>query len=113
MFRNRERKLFYYLFCIEAVTDLLVGAVAFPLSADRWYSGVGAGWRHGAVLCAVWIATDTVVCTASVWHLAAISLDRLAVSECELKTFREHPTENTPSFPTFVKWPEVVSKKLN
>ena len=54
--------------------------MAFPLSADHRYSG-DFEWRRGDVLCAVWMATDTVVCTASVWHLAAISLDRLAVSE--------------------------------
>ena len=105
---------------MQAVTDLLVGAVAFPLSADRWYSGMGAEWRRGDVLCAVWIATDTVVCTASVWHLAAISLDRLAVSGGpggdgpKANSIRqEHSTENTRSFPTFVKCPQVVSKKLN
>ena len=61
------------------MTDLLVGAVAFPLSADHAYGG-GVWWRRGDFLCAVWVATDTVVCTASIWHLAAISLDRLAVS---------------------------------
>ena len=53
--------------------------MAFPLSADHRYHG-NLEWRRGDVLCALWIATDTVVCTASVWHLAAISLDRLAVS---------------------------------
>jgi hypothetical protein len=49
-----------------------------PFNLDHLYSG-GLFWERGDTACAIWVITDTVVCTASIWHLAAIALDRLTV----------------------------------
>ena len=36
-------------------------------------------WPHGDGVCMLWLFADMVACTASIWNLAAIALDRLLV----------------------------------
>ncbi len=63
-----------------AVTDLLVGAVAMPVSVDFYKSGHGeVGWRHSEGACVFWLLVDMMACTASVWTMVAVAGDRLMV----------------------------------
>ena len=67
----------YYVLLLLALTDLLVGLVAMPLNVDFHVSG--SLWTHHNRVCVFWLLTDTVICTASVWTMVAIAVDRLMV----------------------------------
>lgn len=56
-----------------AVADLLVGLLIMPLSLTNELLGY---WIFGNVLCELWLATDVLLCTASILNLCVISLDR-------------------------------------
>uniref|UniRef100_A0A8C4FGW3 G-protein coupled receptors family 1 profile domain-containing protein n=1 Tax=Catagonus wagneri TaxID=51154 RepID=A0A8C4FGW3_9CETA len=58
-----------------AVSDILVAALVMPLSLVNELSA-GRRWRLGRSLCQVWISFDVLCCTASIWNVAAIALDR-------------------------------------
>ncbi|XP_036091916.1 5-hydroxytryptamine receptor 5B isoform X2 [Rousettus aegyptiacus] len=58
-----------------AVSDVLVAALVMPLSLVSELSD-GRRWRLGRSLCHVWISFDVLCCTASIWNVAAIALDR-------------------------------------
>lgn len=58
-----------------AVADVLVAALVMPLSLARELSA-GRRWRLGRALCHVWVACDVLCCTASIWSVTAIALDR-------------------------------------
>ncbi|KAG7467526.1 hypothetical protein MATL_G00154680 [Megalops atlanticus] len=57
-----------------AVSDVMVAALVMPLSLVNELSG--RRWRFGRVLCDVWISFDVLCCTASIWNVTAIALDR-------------------------------------
>ena len=59
------------------MTDLLVGGIVLPLNIDYLFHH--QQWHRGEILCGVWLVTDTVVCTASIWNLVAIAVDRMLV----------------------------------
>ena len=56
-----------------AVSDLLVGLLIMPLSLTNELMGY---WLFGQVMCELWLATDVLLCTASILNLCLISLDR-------------------------------------
>nr|XP_002193581.4 5-hydroxytryptamine receptor 5B isoform X1 [Taeniopygia guttata] len=58
-----------------AVSDVLVAALVMPLSLAKELSA-GRRWRLGRELCLVWVCFDMLCCTASIWNVAAIALDR-------------------------------------
>ncbi|XP_051883179.1 5-hydroxytryptamine receptor 5A-like [Pristis pectinata] len=57
-----------------AVSDVMVAALVMPLSLVNEL--FGRRWRLGRVLCQVWISFDVLCCTASIWNVTAIALDR-------------------------------------
>ncbi|KAJ6659286.1 hypothetical protein lerEdw1_019157 [Lerista edwardsae] len=57
-----------------AVSDVLVAALVMPLSLVHELSG--RRWQLGRLLCQVWISGDVLCCTASIWNVTAIALDR-------------------------------------
>uniref|UniRef100_A0A8C8ZKI6 5-hydroxytryptamine receptor 5A n=1 Tax=Prolemur simus TaxID=1328070 RepID=A0A8C8ZKI6_PROSS len=57
-----------------AISDVLVAALVMPLSLMHEMSG--RRWQLGRRLCQVWIACDVLCCTASIWNVTAIALDR-------------------------------------
>ncbi|CAH1259022.1 ADRA2A [Branchiostoma lanceolatum] len=73
----RERSLKavqnWYLVSL-AVCDLMVGALIMPFSLANEIMGY---WYFGQVWCEVYLMMDVLACTASIWNLCLISLDRL------------------------------------
>ncbi|XP_047474102.1 alpha-1A adrenergic receptor-like [Penaeus chinensis] len=63
----------HYLIVNLAVADLLLGTTVLPFSATLEVSGK---WYFGQVFCEVWATADVLCCTASIWSLCVISLDR-------------------------------------
>jgi len=62
-----------------AVADLSVGALVLPFSAANQVLG---RWVFGVVWCHVWLAIDVWMCTASIYNLVAIAVDRyLAITK--------------------------------
>ncbi|XP_046950908.1 5-hydroxytryptamine receptor 5A [Lynx rufus] len=57
-----------------AISDVLVAALVMPLSLVHELSG--RRWQLGRRLCQLWIACDVLCCTASIWNVTAIALDR-------------------------------------
>ncbi|XP_067855404.1 5-hydroxytryptamine (serotonin) receptor 5A, genome duplicate b isoform X1 [Heptranchias perlo] len=57
-----------------AISDVMVAALVMPLSLVHELNG--RRWRLGKVLCQVWISFDVLCCTASIWNVTAIALDR-------------------------------------
>ena len=56
-----------------AISDLFVGLFIMPLSLANELMGY---WVFGNVLCELWLATDVLLCTASILNLCLISMDR-------------------------------------
>lgn len=62
-----------------AVTDLLLGLLVLPLSATLELHG--GHWPFGGTICNIYLSADVALCTASIFTLLAISVDRyLAIS---------------------------------
>ncbi|XP_010775630.1 5-hydroxytryptamine receptor 5A [Notothenia coriiceps] len=57
-----------------AISDVMVAALVMPLSLVHELNG--RKWKLGRVLCQVWISFDVLCCTASIWNVTAIALDR-------------------------------------
>ncbi|XP_017343919.1 alpha-1A adrenergic receptor [Ictalurus punctatus] len=72
------RSVTHYFVANLAVADLLLSCVVVPLSASSEALG---RWVFGQALCGVWASLDVLCCTASIFNLCVISMDRwLAVS---------------------------------
>ncbi|XP_076462001.1 LOW QUALITY PROTEIN: alpha-1A adrenergic receptor-like [Babylonia areolata] len=56
-----------------AIADLLLGTMVLPLSASL---EVFKKWLFGPVVCDIWAAIDVLCCTASIFSLCVISIDR-------------------------------------
>ncbi len=57
-----------------AIADLLVGIVVLPFSISN--EAMRGRWIFGELWCQIWLAVDVWMCTASIYNLVAISLDR-------------------------------------
>ncbi|XP_070560755.1 D(2) dopamine receptor-like [Ptychodera flava] len=69
------RNITNYFIASLAVADLLVGLLVMP---GAIYVEVNLGaWYLGKRLCDFWVTLDVMLCTASIFNLCAISLDRL------------------------------------
>ncbi|KAJ8025618.1 D(2) dopamine receptor A [Holothuria leucospilota] len=68
-----------YLIVSLAVADTTVCAWVMPIAA---YQDLNGGmWRLGNILCDLWVGSDVLMSTASIWNLCAVSVDRyLAIS---------------------------------
>ncbi|CAJ0594628.1 unnamed protein product, partial [Cylicocyclus nassatus] len=74
LLRRRLRSATGLLILSLAVADLLVGTVILPFSiANEVLNGY---WIFGETWCTIWLTTDIWMCTASIYNLVAISIDR-------------------------------------
>uniref|UniRef100_A0A8D2H136 Histamine H3 receptor n=1 Tax=Urocitellus parryii TaxID=9999 RepID=A0A8D2H136_UROPR len=78
----RSRSNFFFLNL--AVADLLVGGFCIPLYIPYILTGE---WKFGKGLCKLWLVTDYLVCTASVFNIVLISYDRF-ISVTRAVTYR-------------------------
>jgi len=56
-----------------AASDFLLAVTVLPLSATDECLGY---WVFGRVTCSVWLVVDVLCCTASIWNLCIIAVDR-------------------------------------
>ena len=64
---------YIFIFCL-ASTDLSLGVLVLPFGT---YYELMKTWPFGAVLCNIWVSLDVMLCSASVLHLLAITIDRI------------------------------------
>ncbi|KAF4076866.1 hypothetical protein AMELA_G00220040 [Ameiurus melas] len=57
-----------------AISDVMVAGLVMPLSLVREL--YERRWILGRALCQMWISFDVLCCTASIWNVTAIALDR-------------------------------------
>ncbi|XP_018110146.1 alpha-1A adrenergic receptor [Xenopus laevis] len=62
-----------YLIVNLAIADLLLSSTVLPFSATKEIVGY---WVFGRILCDIWAAMDVLCCTASIFSLCTISIDR-------------------------------------
>lgn len=58
-----------------AVCDLCVCGIIMPFGAYQELTS-DKKWHLGPVICNIWVALDVLLCTASIWNLCVIALDR-------------------------------------
>ena len=61
-----------------AMTDLLIGVLVMPFSIQ--YHNYNSHWVASTTTCYLWTFVDMISCTASIWCLVAIAIDRWMVS---------------------------------
>ena len=64
-----------------ALSDLLLAISVVPFSGTN---DLLAHWVFGALWCRVWLAIDVLYCTASIWNVCAIALDRYTATRFPL-----------------------------
>ncbi|XP_023660642.2 5-hydroxytryptamine (serotonin) receptor 5A, genome duplicate a [Paramormyrops kingsleyae] len=57
-----------------AMSDVMVAVLVMPLSLVHELNG--RRWKLGRALCQLWVSFDVLCCTASIWNVTAIALDR-------------------------------------
>nr|ANO38985.1 GCR002 [Schmidtea mediterranea] len=71
---ERKLRIACNLYLISlSISDLLIGGLVVPLSSIYEIKKV---WILGSIGCRLWLATDFLCCTASIFNLCAISMDR-------------------------------------
>lgn len=68
-----------YLIGNLAVSDFLLAVTVLPLSSVNECLG---HWVFGQTLCNLWLLTDVLCCTASIWNLCVIAFDRFTATLC-------------------------------
>jgi hypothetical protein len=89
LFTNRQLKqggMSNYLIGNLALSDLLLGLTVLPLSAT---SSTLKNWVFGSFLCDVWLSIDVLCCTASIWGLLVIAIDRYIATNHPI-IYRQH-----------------------
>ncbi len=56
-----------------AFSDLLLGLTVLPFSAT---ADTFKKWFFGEIICEIWLSLDVLCCTASIWGLLMIAIDR-------------------------------------
>ncbi|XP_071483160.1 histamine H1 receptor-like [Diadema antillarum] len=78
-----------YFILSLAVADLLIGLFVMPLSIIYFVEGK---WLLGLALCQSWLTIDYVSCTASIFNLCILSLDRYWSISSPLKYMKKRTT---------------------
>ena len=70
---NKLKQLQNVLIANLAVSDMLLGVVVMPFSLANELMGY---WAFGDCWCDIYLATDVLLCTASIMNICLVSLDR-------------------------------------
>lgn len=62
-----------------ALSDFLLAVTVLPLSSVNESLG---HWIFGKITCNIWLLTDVLCCTASIWNLCVIAFDRFTATLC-------------------------------
>ncbi|XP_062932701.1 histamine H4 receptor [Cynocephalus volans] len=76
-----------YFFLNLAISDFFVGLISIPLYIPHMLFD----WDFGKKLCAFWLITDYLLCTASVYNIVLITYDRYQ-SVCNAVSYRAQNT---------------------
>lgn len=63
-----------------ALTDLIVGGLVMPYNIKYHYFNQHWSASDGDIMCLIWMFSDLITSTASIWNLVAIAIDRWMVS---------------------------------
>ncbi|XP_063052008.1 dopamine receptor D4a [Engraulis encrasicolus] len=77
----------YFIFSL-AVADLLLAVLVLPLFVYAQFQG--GVWSLGTTVCDALMAMDVMLCTASIFNLCAISVDRFIAVSIPLAYSRKH-----------------------
>ncbi|KYN06445.1 5-hydroxytryptamine receptor 1 [Cyphomyrmex costatus] len=89
-----------YLVISLAVSDLLVGLVVMPPAIVYQVSG---DWYFGSISCHIWLSADVLNCTASIFNLCMVSIDRFWLIMKPLK-YETKRTKVRMSLYIFIIW---------
>ena len=78
LYRYRHlRSVSNYLIGNLAASDLLLAVAVLPLSTVNECLG---RWVFGRAMCNLWLVSDVLCCTASIWNLCVIAFDRFTAT---------------------------------
>ena len=69
---NQRTNLFF-----SALTDLISGTLVMPFNIE--YNYYNHHWLSSKLMCYIWMLSDIVAQTASIWSLVVIAIDRWMV----------------------------------
>ena len=86
LFRYRSlRTVSNYLIGNLAVSDFLLATTVLPMSTINECLG---HWIFGQAMCNIWLISDVLYCTASIWNLCIIAFDRFTATLYPVGTFK-------------------------
>ncbi|KRZ14922.1 5-hydroxytryptamine receptor 1A [Trichinella zimbabwensis] len=75
LYSRRLRTMSNLLVCSLVASDFLVGSIVLPISAT--YT-ILEYWPFGNIGCTLWISSDVLLCSSSIWNLCTVAIDRYA-----------------------------------
>jgi hypothetical protein len=89
-----------YLIGNLALCDFLLSLTVLPMSL---INDVLGHWLFGEVLCNIWLSIDVLYCTASIWSLCVIALDRFTATTFPV-WYRDKRSLNRAMWYTAIVW---------
>nr|QVK45759.1 G protein-coupled receptor [Proales similis] len=86
-----QTKTNFYLFSL-AIADLAVCVIVLPLSIVQDYADK---WMFSSLVCTLWIFSDILLCTSSIYHLSTVSILRFIAIQFPLKSNQSTSTQLT------------------
>ena len=90
-----------YLIGNLALSDLLLGVTVLPFSATF---STFKTWMFGKLLCNVWLSIDVLCCTASIWGLCFIALDRFIATNHPIRYMKQKKNVKTALIYCTIPW---------
>ncbi|XP_076453480.1 uncharacterized protein LOC143288739 [Babylonia areolata] len=104
--RRLQNMTNYFLMSL-AIADLLVSVVVMPLGMIVELFG---HFPLGAEVCVLWVSSDVLLCTASIWHMCTMSMDRFFTLKYPMR-YGRNKTKTTVVVKIFFVW--VVSVAIS